>query len=119
MRARKVLNIAFVLLAASFAIYGLFPRFENDFSCDSSVPKNAAQATALADARSRKTRACSSSQRLCKFLISDEPDGFVRVSLYYVESSFFDGCVFKEQDLEVFAYSREGKFARIEGAPYE
>lgn len=117
-RARKILDVVFGLLAASFAAYVLFPRFRNNFSCDNSVPTNSAQSAALADARSRKAPICSGSQRRCKFVIDEDPEGSIRVSLYFVETNFFDGCTFKGQDSDVFLYSREGKFVRIEASPY-
>jgi hypothetical protein len=116
--ARKVLDILFGLFIGSFALYALFPRFHNDFSCDNSVPTNSAQSAALADARSRKTMVCSSSQRRCKFAIDDERDGLLRISLYFVETDFFAGCTFKDQDSDVFVYTRDGRFVRIEEPPY-
>jgi hypothetical protein len=118
MRARKILNVVFGLLVASFALYALFPRFRNDFSCDSSLPTNSAQSAALADARSRRVTLCSGSQRHCKFVVSQDSDGWLRFSLYFVEANFFEGCIFKDQDSEVFVYTRAGEFVRIEGAPY-
>jgi hypothetical protein len=118
MRIRNVVKVVLGLLCASLAFYALFPRFGNDYSCDSSVPTDPAQITALADARSRKAKACSGSQGLCKFEVSQDPDGLLRVSLYFVEANFFEGCIFKEQDIEVFVYTRAGEFVRIEEAPY-
>ena len=118
MRARRILDVVFGLLVASIASYILFPRFRNDSSCDSSVPKNSAQSAALADARSRKAVVCPDSQRRCQFVIDEDPDGSLRISLYFVRTDFFEGCTFEHQDSEVFVYSREGEFVRIEGAPY-
>ena len=119
MRVRNVVKVVLGLLCASLAFYALFPRFENSYSCDSSIPTDPAQAVALADARSRKARVCSGAQTLCKFELNQEPDGLLRVSVYFVEANFFEGCIYKEQDLEVFVYTRAGEFVRIEGAPYE
>jgi hypothetical protein len=101
MRARKILDVVFGLLVASFAVYALFPRFRNDLSCDNSLPTNSAQSAALADARSRKAMVCSGSQRRCKFVVDRDPDGSLRISLYFVETDFFAGCTFKDQDSEV------------------
>jgi len=119
MRVRNVVKVVLGLMCVSVAFYALFPRFRNDSSCESSVPTDPAQIAALADARSRKAKACSGSQGLCKFEVNQDPDGLLRVSLYFVEANFFDGCIFKAQDSEVFAYTRGGEFVRIEGAPYE
>jgi hypothetical protein len=44
-------------------------------------------------------------------LLIIDPDGLVRVSLYFVEANFFDGCIFKAQDSEVFALT-----SRIRGS---
>ena len=118
MRARKVLNGVFGLSLVSFAVYALFPRLRNDLSCDNPLPTNSAQSAALADARSRKAATCSGSQRRCKFEVDQGPDGSLRISLYFVETDFFDGCIFKDQDSEVFVYSRAGAFVRIDGAPF-
>ena len=115
---RKILNIAFGLIVGGFALYALFPRFQNDFSCESSAPANAAQSAGLADARARKAALCPGSRRGCKFVIGEDPDGSFRVSLYFVATDFFEGCTFKDQDSEVFVYGRDGKLVRIEGAPY-
>jgi hypothetical protein len=52
------------------------------------------------------------------FGIYADADGTFRVSLYFVESDFFEGCVSRGQDSEVFVYSPEGEFLRIEEAPY-
>jgi hypothetical protein len=118
MRARKILDVVFGMLVASLALGALFPRFRNDFSCGNSVPTNPAQSAALADALSRKAKSCSGSQRRCKFSIDEDPDGSFRISLYFVETNFFEGCVFKDQDSDVFVYRRDGEFVRVEGSPY-
>lgn len=118
MRPRKILDVLFGLFIACFALYGLFPRFHNDSSCDNSVPANSAQSAALADARLRKTRVCSGSQTRCQFVIGEEPDGSFRISLYFVETDFFAGCTFKDQDSDVFVYSRDGGFVRITEPPF-
>lgn len=119
MRARKILDLLFGLFIASFALYALFPRFHNDFSCDNSVPTNSAQSAALADARSRKSMVCSGSQTRCKFVIGEDPDGSFRISLYFVATDFFAGCTFKDQDSDVFVYSRDGGFVRVTEPPFE
>jgi hypothetical protein len=118
MGVRKILNVAFGLIVVGIVLYALFPRFRNDLSCDSSVPLNSAQSMGLDDARSRKASICSDSQLHCKFGIYADPDGTFRVSVYFVEKGFFEGCVSKGQDEEVFVYSSEGKFVGKEGAPY-
>lgn len=117
MRKRKILDIAFGLMVASICVYLLFPRFQNDWSCENSVPENSAQSAGLNDARARKADLCSEVQR-CMFGIYADADGTFRVSLYFVESDFFEGCVSRGQDSEVFVYSPEGEFLRIEEAPY-
>jgi hypothetical protein len=119
MRPRKALAIAIGLFVTTFALYALFPRFRNGFSCNSSVPSNSAEAAGLEDARFRKANVCSRSKQLCQFGIYADIDGTFRVSLYFVETDFFEGCVQQEQDLEVFVYSREGTFLRTEEAPYD
>jgi hypothetical protein len=118
MGVSKILNVAVGLTIVGIVLYALFPRFRNDWSCESSVPLNSAQSTGLDDARSRKANVCSDSQHHCKFSILADPDGTFRVSIYFVEMDFFEGCVSKGQDIEVFVYSRDGKFVRTEGAPY-
>lgn len=118
MRVRKIVKVVLGLFCASLAVYALFPRLQNDYSCDSSVPTDAGQIAALADARARKAKVCSGSQGLCKFVVNLDPDGLLRVSLYFVDDNFFDGCIFKNQDIDVFVYTRAGAFVCIDGAPY-
>jgi hypothetical protein len=118
MRIRGVLNVVLGLILGSVALYVMFPRFHNDLSCENSVPMNSAQKAGFADARSRKEHVCSGAQTRCVFAIRDNDDGSFRVRLYFVESDFFDGCVFKEQDGEELEYSRDGIFVGIEEAPY-
>jgi hypothetical protein len=118
MGVRKILNVTVGLIIVGIVLYALFPRFRNDWSCDSSVPLNSAQSTGLDDARSRKANICSDSQHHCMFGIDADSDGTFRVSVYFVETDFFEGCVSKGQDEEVFVYSRDGKFVGTEGAPY-
>src|SRR5258708_22153744 len=118
MGVRKILNVAVGLTIVGIVLYALFPRFRNDWSCDSSVPLNSAQSTGLDDARSRKVNICSDSKQHCKFGIHADPDGTLRVSVYFVEMDFFEGCVSKGQDLEVYIYSSEGKFVGTEEAPF-
>jgi hypothetical protein len=118
MSNRKIINVAFGLMVAGICLYVLFPRFRNDWGFESSMPSNMAQSGGLTDARSRKADVCSSEQLRCKFGIHVDADGTFRVSLYFVESDFFDGCIFKGQDLDVFIYSPEGNFLRAEEAPF-
>ena len=117
MGVRKILNVAFGLIVVGVFSYALFPRFRNDWSCDSSVPLNAAQSIALDDARLRKASICSDSQHHCKFGIYADADGTFRVSVSFVETDFFEGCVSKGQDRQVLIYSRDGKFVGTE-EPY-
>jgi len=121
-RGRKILDVTFGLLVASFGSYALvhalFPRLHNEMNCDNSTPTTSAQLTGLERARSRKKALCAASQEQCQFVILDDPGGSFRVALYLVETNFFEGCIFKYQDPEVFVYSREGELVRIEGAPY-
>ena len=118
MGVRKILNVAVGLVVVGIVLYALFPRFGNDLSCDSSVPLNSAQSAGLADARLRKASICADSQHHCMFGIYADPDGTFRVSVYFVERDFFEGCVSKGQDIEVFVYSRDGEFVGTEEAPY-
>jgi hypothetical protein len=83
------------------------------------VPADSAQSAALADARARKALICPGSQKRCKFVLEEDPDGLLRIDVYLVETDFFEGCVFKHQDLDVFVYSRAGKLVRVDEAPYE
>jgi hypothetical protein len=115
---RKSLNVVVGLIVVGIVLYALFPRFRNDWSCDSSVPLNSAQSKGLDDARARKANICSDLPQHCKYGIRADPDGTFRVSIYFVERDFFEGCVSKGQDLEVFVYDREGKYVGTEGAPY-
>ena len=119
MRARRVLDVVFGVLVASVALYALFPRFRNDLDCTDSVPANSAQSAALSDARARRAGICRSSQQRCKFGLDEDPDGSLRVSVYFVDTNLFEGCVFKDQDFKVFIYSRTGEFVRVDEGPYE
>lgn len=122
MHWRKILDRCFGLIVAGLAAYGLlnafFPRFHNDWSCESSKPETAAQIAGFADARSQKAASCTASQKRCQFLIHDNFDGTFRVSLNFVREDFFEGCVIESQDMEVFVYNREGRLVGIEEPPY-
>lgn len=115
---RKILAAFFVLFAATLGVNLLFPRLQNDWSCESSVPSNTAQSAALNDARLRKADVCFSSQRICKFGIYKNADSTLEISLYFAEEDFFAGCVSKGQDLDVLVYSREGSYLRTQEAPF-
>jgi hypothetical protein len=106
------------VLIGWYSVATLFPRIHNDLSCEDSVPVNSAQVAALGDARVRKTAVCLASKSRCKFDITAEDDGSIRVRLYFVVTDFFEGCVRKGQDDDEFVYGPEGSFVRIEGAPY-
>ena len=119
MAGRKILGITFGLVLAGTSLYILFlPRFQNHWNCESSVPLNTAQAKGLEDARSRTANACSASRRRCKFGIVADPDGTFRVSLDFVDESFFEGCNLKGRHSEVFVYGREGQLLRMEEPPF-
>ena len=122
MGVRKLPSVIFGILIASLALYILvpayFPRLRNDLSCENSVPANSAQMAALNSVRSQKAALCSNSRQLCKFDIDGNDDGSFSISLYLVESNFFEGCIYDSQDLDVFIYTREGKLVRIEKPPY-
>ena len=122
MRGRRVLDLSFGFLVAGIASYALlhtiFSRLHNDSSCEDTVPSNSAQAAGIADVRARKEKVCSAFTKRCEFSVSGDVDGTFRVSLYFYEKDFFEGCVYLGQDEDVFVYSREGKLIRIEGAPY-
>jgi hypothetical protein len=118
MGARKILNVAFGLMVIIIFLYALFPRFRNDWSCESSVPLNPAQSIGLDDARARRASICSDSRHHCKFAIDADPDGTFRVSVYFFETDFFEGCISRGQDIQVLVYSRDGKFVGTEEAPY-
>jgi len=118
MAGRKILALVLWIIVGSFSVYVLFPRFQNGWNCEDSVPSNAAESMGLEDARTRTASACSASRHRCMFGIHADIDGSFRVSLYFFETSFFEGCVSKGQYREVFVYSREGRFIRVEEAPY-
>ena len=113
------MNVGFGLLLAGLGLYILFlPRIQNDSSCDSSVPASAVQSAALADVRARKSKVCSGEPGHCQFVISQKADGTFEISSFFVEVEFFDGCVVKEQDLQVFEFGADGKLIRIGEPPY-
>jgi len=119
MRPRKILNILFGLMMVGLALYALFPRFQNNFDCENSIPQNSAESAALADARSRKSGVCSASPQHCKFEVDSNSDGMIEIDLYFVEKSFFEGCIVKDRDLEAYFYNREGVFVRLGDPPFE
>jgi len=51
-------------------------------------------------------------------MLGTETDGTLKVSLYFVQADFFEGCIWHDQHLEVFVYGRDGTYAGTEEAPY-
>src|ERR1041385_1310343 len=110
MRLRKILPVVFGMLLGSVALYVLLlPRLRNEISCHSSVPFNAAQTTALADARARKAAVCAASAHQCIFNIYELPDGHFRIGLYFADTTLFEGCVVERSDREELLYDAEGE----------
>jgi hypothetical protein len=118
MRKRMMPNVVVGLSMAALFVYVLFPRFQNNWSCKSSVPETSGQIAGLEDARARKAHRCTGVRR-CKFGVHANPEGTFRVSLHFVESDFFEGCVAKGHDAEELIYSPGGEFLRVEEAPFD
>ncbi len=118
MSVRTTIKVAINLVIAAICIDYLFPRLRNDYSCDSSIPSNSAQAAGLEDAQARKRDVCTGGQHACKFELDAAPDGTFRVSIHLVEETFSEGCIHNFQDPDIFVYSRDGAFVRTDEAPY-
>jgi hypothetical protein len=122
-RARKVVDVIFYPVVACVGGYGLldalFPRIHNPLTCGDSVPKTAAQASALAHARTNLASACSRRETHCKFEISDNDngDGLLRIMPIVVDADFFEGCTYSSA-LDVYVYDGGGRFIRTEESPY-
>ena len=118
MTIRKILSVVLGLVLAAICLSIMFPRFGNDFSCDSDVPSSTAQQIALDDARARTAPVCKASNKRCQCAVSTDLDGTLKVSLYFVQHDFFEGCVWHGQHSEVLVYRQDGLFVGTEEAPY-
>lgn len=72
----------------------------------------------LAKPRSRKPSIFSQAHARCRFWFSPGDDDTIQVSLELVRNDFFEGCVVEDRDDEILVYSRDGKFVRVDPAPF-
>jgi len=120
-RSWRVRDYVKVLLGVCLTVLSvkiLFPRVDNNFSCDDSVPANAVEKAALDEVRSMMSGTCASAHR-CKFVIADEEPQSFSINSMIVHSDFFEGCVYDSANAPVYVYNREGKVIRIDHSNYD
>ena len=80
----------------------------------SSSPANAAQATALANARARNSKACALPEARCQFLVQQKSDQlWVRTNFVFAESGSGQ-CIQAGDGVEDAVYDSAGKFLRVD-----
>jgi len=107
------------LVVAVGLVYVVFVRYHDEIfyasSCDSTVPTNAAQSAALSDLKIRKAAECEGPHKGCQYLISEQPDGTIRIKFWDIGDMTGSECMSQDCCFEDHIYGRDGKYLRCDG----
>jgi hypothetical protein len=115
-RVRKTFEIAALcLLVAVGVAFIAYPSIRDQSSCDSSIPANSAQRSALDKLKSIKAAECEGLGKGCQYTISQEDNGFIRIHFYDIHGATGSECLSIDCCWEDHIFTATGEYVRCDG----
>jgi hypothetical protein len=113
---RKILErVALGLLIACGLAWVAYPMIQEQLSCTTSFPTNAAQRLALKALKSRKAAECEGPGKGCLYLIGQDDDGSIQISFNNIHGAEGSACSAMDFDWELYFFDARGVYARCVG----